>query len=335
MPAGHVILVTLIALMLGAVFNAPALSEAADNRPFGWRRTVAVVAVAPIKAVSGLLRLDRPHRALARAAADARGDSTSVAANGGTALPPPPAEPDETAAAPPEGSVSVASAPRSAARTSREVTPQRPLRVWVGGDSLASEFGPALAEVVSKTGRSKAEVDFRYSTGLTRPDFFDWPAHLGRIADRQDPDVFVVMFGANDAQDMSLEGDVLPFGSPAWKQAYAERVRSLMDLLSQKERTVYWMGQPIMQSAVFDARMQLLNDIYRSEAAGRGDAVTFISSRELFAQRNAYAPYLADDDGQRTLMRQQDGVHLTRAGGHRLAAVVFARISQRWSLQRR
>ncbi|MGH3665426.1 MAG: hypothetical protein ACRDU8_04960, partial [Egibacteraceae bacterium] len=53
MPAGHAILVVLVALGLGALFNAQALSEAAERRPFGWRRTVTVAAVTPLRAVAG------------------------------------------------------------------------------------------------------------------------------------------------------------------------------------------------------------------------------------------------------------------------------------------
>ena len=335
MAAGHVIAVALIALLVGAVLNAPALSAAADSRPFGWRRTVAIVAVAPVKGISSLLRLDRPHRALAQAAAEARGEQTAVS-SAGDPLPPPPAAPetgteDDVAAAP--GAVSPTSAPREPEPTSRRISDKRPLRLWVGGDSLASEFGPALAEAVTRTRRAEAEVDFRYSTGLTRPDFFDWPAQLDSIVEDQNPDVFVVVFGANDAQNLSVGGKVIAFGTPEWIDTYSARVGALMTSLTGDGQSLYWIGQPIMQSTSFDARMKLLNTIYAEQAAEHGDAVTYIDTRELFSLRGAYAPYLDDADGQRTLMRQQDGVHLTRAGGERLADVVFDKIGERWPLR--
>ena len=39
------------------------------------------------------------------------------------------------------------------------------------------------------------------STGLTRPDYFNWPAELAADLKSQNPQVVVIMIGANDAQD--------------------------------------------------------------------------------------------------------------------------------------
>jgi uncharacterized protein len=333
MPAGHAIFVVVVALGLGAIFNAQALSDAADSQPFGWRRNVAIVAVWPVKSTASLLRLDRPHAALAQLAADVRGDAgTMVASTGDQAVaPPPPGSPSE---GPQVEAVSAAGGtvqPQETAEERRkEVSRSKPLQLWIGGDSLVSEFGPALADVVARTHRGVAEVDFRFSTGLSRPDFFDWPEHLDKTVRRTDPDVLVVMFGANDAQNISVRGEVLDFGSADWKAEYAGRVGSLMDRLRSQGRGLYWVGQPIMASADFDARMSLLNEIYRAEAKRR-PGVTYIDTRALFAADGAFSAYL-DDDGQRVLMRQQDGVHLTRAGGERLAARVFETIVEQWPL---
>src|SRR4029079_13324218 len=52
-------------------------------------------------------------------------------------------------------------------------TPSRPLKVWVAGDSLAAIPGQALERAaggpVEVTG-----VESRVSTGLTRPDLYNW-----------------------------------------------------------------------------------------------------------------------------------------------------------------
>nr|MBA2529148.1 DUF459 domain-containing protein [Euzebyales bacterium] len=199
--------------------------------------------------------------------------------------------------------------------------------------SLSSELSSALADLAARSGPAKTTVDFRYSTGLARPDFFDWPAELKRVAVDLDPDAFVVMFGANDGQDIAVNGEVFAFGSPAWEAEYRSRVDRVMDLLRRDGRSVVWVGQPVMRSAEFDARMDVLNAVYAAAAAGR-EAVTFVDTQKLFAgPGGGYAPYLPDASGRPVLMRQQDGIHLTLAGGERLATAVLAPLAQRWHLR--
>ena len=326
MAAGHVIVVALIALLGGGVLNSGALTDAAAQQPFGWRRTAAVVAVTPLRALAGILGVDRAHSVLAEAAADATSRPLQDAAG-------PNPDPGTVVPTPSEVTASEDTQPQPSETPPAAHVPTRrdPLRVWVGGDSLTSEFGPALADRLARTGRAKTEVEYRFSTGLSRPDYFDWPARLHAVIREQDPEVFVAMFGANDGQNIAVDGEVLTFGSPEWQEEYGRRVDAVMTLLSRDGRDVFWIAQPIMRAPDFDQKMQLLNDIYRERAPAH-EGVQFVDTRRLFSRDGAYSPYLNDDDGQPVLMRQQDGVHLTRAGGERLTDVVIAKITQRWDL---
>ena len=323
MAAGHVIVVIVIALLGGAILNARALTETAARQPFGWKRNVAVVAVTPFRAAAGLLGLDKAHQTLAEAAADVTNQ-------------PPPLDVVDADPPPQPSPTTPASEPAATEKPTEPAGPRRPtrrdpLRVWVGGDSLSSEFGPALADRLARTNRGEAEVEFRFSTGLSRPDFFDWPARLHAVIKEQDPEVFVVMFGANDGQNIEADGTVLAFGSPQWRREYARRVDAVMDLLSKDGATVHWVGQPIMRAPDFDAKMQLLNGIYREQARGR-DLVHYTDTRNMFSDDGVFSAYLEDRAGQRVLMRQQDGVHFTRAGGEHLTHVVFDEINQRFKV---
>ena len=326
MAAGHVIVVVVVALLGGGILNARALTDAAARQPFGWKRTVAVVAATPFRGVAGLTRLDRPHAVLSRAAAGTVGQPGAAAAGDDVASPVDVAEPVTAPTTLPTA------APTEAAERREPPSRRDPLRVWVGGDSLTSEFGPALSDRLARTDRAVAAVEFRFSTGLARPDFFDWPARLRQIATRQDPDVFVVMFGANDGQNIEVDGNVLAFGTPEWRAEYRQRVDAVMEQLATDGRTVSWVGQPIMADPGFDAKMQTLNAIYRNTARSH-ESVTYIDTRRLFSDGDGlFASYLDDANGQSTLMRQQDGVHFTRAGGERLTTVVFEAIDDHWAI---
>lgn len=327
MAAGHVIVVMIIALLGGGILNARALTDAAARQPFGWKRNAAVVAATPFRGLAGLLGLDSAHATLSEVAADVTQPGHSRGGLDGlddVAVSEPPPTPSEDATARPS---EVPTGPRVPTR-------REPLRVWVGGDSLTSEFGPALADRLARTRRSTAEVEFRFSTGLSRPDFFDWPARLREVIAEHDPEVFVVMFGANDGQNIAVDGTVLQFGSPQWKREYGRRVTAVMDLLTADGATLHWVAQPVMRSPDFDQKMKFVNAIYQAKARGR-EHVHFTDTRRLFSEDGAFAAYLDDADGQRVLMRQQDGVHLTRAGGEHLTDVVFARIDREFRVRGR
>jgi hypothetical protein len=313
MPAGRAILVMLVALGLASLLNISSLRAAAERQPFGWHRTVAVVLVAPLGAISDVLALDEPRELVDRRLRSSPGQAVSAPDNV------PDSAPDSTPAS-------------ARADADRTFGPGDPLRIWVVGDSLTEQLGPAVRELAEGTRLATVEHEMRYSSGLSRPDFFDWPGHLATLGARADPDVWVVMFGGNDAQGIKVGGRHLEFGTPAWDAEYRSRIAEVMADLSSEERQVVWVGQPIPRAEGFSRRMAHLNDLYRAEAEHH-EGVSYVDSWELFAGPDgAYTAYLPDLLGRPVLMRLGDGVHLSRAGGDRLALPVFEVIGDRWGL---
>ena len=312
-PAGRVLLVVLIGLVLGALLNADSLVERAERKPFGWSRSLSLAIWNPTQTISHALALDRP-----RAWVDDLTGRTGELPPGPTAGLVTPDEPTATTMPPP------AQEPQL-----RTPTTAAPLRVWVGGDSMSQVFGQSLISSVSDTDLMVATLDYRISTGLTRPDFFNWPAHLSVEAERLDPEALVIMFGANDAQGLQNDdGEVFALLSDGWIAQYRLRVAATMDLLHDADRVVYWVGQPIMRSSSFSERMAGLNAIYRDEAESR-HWVRYIDSYALFANDSgSYEAFLPGPDGRVQDLRQGDGVHLSRAGGDLLANRVLELIER-------
>jgi hypothetical protein len=316
-PAGKVLAIGLVGLVLGALLNADSLVEQAERKPFGWSRDLSLAVWEPLAAVSHALALDRPRLwidDLTGRADDGAGELVlptapgarpATDADGPTAAPPAPLEPEL-----------------------RTPTAAEPMRLWVGGDSMSQVFGESLVRLAADTGVVDTTFDYRISTGLTRPDYFDWPAHLAAEVERLDPEAMVVMFGANDAQGIvTPEGDVFQPLEPGWVAEYRRRVAATMDLLRDDDRIVWWVGQPVMRSADFSARMAGLNQIYADEAATR-PWVRFVDTFPLFSdETGAYEAFLPDDTGTVEDLRQGDGIHLSRAGGDRLASHVLDRIT--------
>ncbi|MGF1597886.1 MAG: DUF459 domain-containing protein [Acidimicrobiales bacterium] len=209
----------------------------------------------------------------------------------------------------------------------RRPTVDDPLRVLVVGDSTMDALGSSLQRDLAATGVAVTELDVRVSTGLARPDYFDWPARLRELVASGGSEVVVIMVGANDAQPFVIGTSPESFGTERWSATYRARVSSLLDELTAGGRWVIWVSQPTMRDAGHDERMQTLNRIYADEVA-RHPTAAFIDTRPLTVDEDGrYAPYLAADSGDQVLVRQADGVHFTAAGGDRLAPAVIDAIN--------
>jgi hypothetical protein len=211
-------------------------------------------------------------------------------------------------------------------------TRERPARIWVAGDSLTERFGPSLVNLLADTGVVEMRHDVQYSTGLTRPDFFDWPRYLDQEMTENGTDILVFMIGANDGQPIQTSAGWIQFGTDEWIVEYRQRVAATMDLVADLVPTVYWIGQPIARSAEYSAKMALMDDIYRSEASSH-PSVRYVDTWTLFSDADGnYSAYLPDSSGAEALVRSSDGIHLTVEGGDRLAARVRAVIAADWPL---
>jgi hypothetical protein len=327
-PPRRVLWVILVGLLIALMLNATELENEAKSKPYGRNRDVWVAIWKPFAVVSHTLYIDRPRAWLDDAIG--RGDEGSIfelpAASGGGETPATGAtEPGATAQKGTKTPVATAT-PSKPKQLIRTPSADDPLRVWVGGDSMSKILGEALVRQAAETGVMKPIQDSQLSSGLTRPDFFDWPGHFNDLVHQDQPDeVFVVMFGANDSQGIKTpDGKVFQdAGTDGWNAEYRRRVAGTMDLLKADNRLVIWVGQPIMRSDDLSQRMEALNVIYREEAASR-PWVRYFDLWPLFVNASGeYDPYIADDDGTVKLMRNPDGVHLVRDGGEKAARHVL------------
>jgi hypothetical protein len=311
MPVGQVMLVGAIALFVGALLNADSLYATASRQDFGWQRTAARGVVTPFRSLSHALGLNEPRKAIEKAIGHETNADTTV--RHGISRKP---KVKITEAAPP-------------AIVLRHGSPAKPLRVWIGGDSMTHDYGLAFQSKLGGTPGFTVDLDYRISTGLTRPDYFDWPAELADNVLPKKPEVMVVMFGANDAQAMELPNGVFDVGSPEWNAEYRRRVGDTMDLLAGDGRMVIWVGQPYMRDNGFSDRMAVLNQIFEEEAAKR-PWVKYLDSRPVLSApgKPGYAEYLPDSSGAPTLARQGDGIHLSEFGSQKLADATIDLIDQ-------
>ncbi len=208
-------------------------------------------------------------------------------------------------------------------------TAKDPAEILIIGDSDAGSFGPYLKTLLDQTGIATTELEYKTSSGLARPDFFDWPSYMREVVPQVNPDIVVVTFGGNDAQGLrNVDKSWAVNHAPAsgvddadWKAEYGKRVGAAMDYLMDGNRTVVWVGIPNDDNPDVTARMQVQDEVVRAEAAKRTDKVVFVDTWERFSGRNkGWAEYVIDPrDGEGKDVRADDGFHLNTNGAEILS----------------
>jgi hypothetical protein len=202
---------------------------------------------------------------------------------------------------------------------------ENPASVLVVGDSDAGTFGPYLEELLDATGVVDTTVDYKVSSGLARPDFFDWPAQLRAQLPEVDPDIVVVTFGGNDSQglaDASGEFEIMDpvLGKEEWLPEYTRRAGEVMELLAAEGRTVIWVGIPNDDNPEVTARLAVQDEAVRAAVAAH-PGVVFVDTWARFSGRDGnWAEYVIDPrDGVGKDVRAADGFHLNENGAEILA----------------
>ncbi len=219
----------------------------------------------------------------------------------------------------------------------RQVSPADPIRIWAGGDSLGEYVGSRLQYKVADHDLSTFTLDYHISTGIARPDYFDWPANLSNVMLANDdlstrPEAIVYMVGGNDDQPMLGPDGKLATNSTEWLQEYRTRVALMMDITAYPGIRFYWVGLPPMQDDRRQAVARNVNAILAEEAALR-DWVTFVDIVPLLlGPDGGYQQYIVGPDGEPHKAREGDGVHVTAQASQWISTIVWDLIRSDWAI---
>lgn len=317
--AARGVLVLFFGLMLGALLQAEGLRKQAQIQPAGFQRDLALKLTRPLVEVSRALHLTTPRHDL-QVVLGRQGEDT-IDTRVHLSLPPP-------AGPLPQPEPQPQPQPRNTgARVPRKplFTAARPLRVWVGGDSLAEVPGQAL-ERVADPALDVVGVESRLSTGLARPDLYNWFSRIEQVPGQLHPKVMVFSFGADDAHDYMAGAHVGPLGSASWNAEYRRRVDGVTRELNAKGIYVVWLGLPIPDGPGFKKSFPIVNRILESVAAAHEHSATYVDTWHLLDDAHGrFTPYLRVH-GTLTLMRLPDGVHYTAAAGDLIAAQLLKQL---------
>jgi hypothetical protein len=329
-----------IALLTALVLNTAGFVRAGIGMPAGPTRTAFLAVGHPIDAIAHALDLDRPRHSLDAAF----GHPDDTGHGGQTRLEQDAAKLATGAAGPVAGAKGSAKSPQAPVQPSsqapqpapvaasvRHATAADPLRVLVTGDSLSDFDGQQLAKLLAAEGLpARLRNEPRNGTGLTQPTMFDWADEAATDAAGYDPDVVVMVLGANDG--WPLKG--ADTGSTAWVAEYKRRVEAVTRdfLAGDLQRRVYWVGPPVPRSVPWIHIFDRINQAIR-EAVPETPGLRYVDVATPTSDRGAYTDYLTAPDGRRILARQHDGIHYSYPGSVFPARIILAALESEYSLR--
>jgi len=321
--AARGIVVLSLGLALAALLNAEGLRKQAQIQPQGFERRLALHLTRPLVTVSRALHLTTPRHELQVAIGREHEDRIDTEVHLG---PSPPARPLPLPQQP---------KPHRRHEVKPKFTAAHPLRVWVAGDSLAQVPGEGI-ERMSSAPLDVLPVESRLSTGLARPDLYNWYTRFREVIAQLRPKVAVLSFGADDAHDY-LTGvpgghTVGPLGSPSWNAEYRRRVDGVTRELNAAGIYVVWLGLPIPDGPGFKKSFPIVNAVLKQVVHEHPTGAAFVDTWHLLDDAHGrYTTYLRVH-GQLTLIRLPDGVHYTGAAGDLIAHDVLAKLQVVYNL---
>jgi lysophospholipase L1-like esterase len=310
-PWTRALFVGVVCFALWFLLDAPSLQRSAQVSPLGVRRTVSMDVTGPVAALSRTLGLSNVVGWTDRAFGRTPG--------GGPALNVPirPLKPRRVPV------TTGPTTPTTLPPLNYHPTPADPLRVLIVGDSVGLDLGQPLVNALGAYGDVTTYLDGRVDTGLSRPDYFNWPAELHIDLANQQPQLVVVMIGANDPQGLVTPGGSIGYGQPGWDSAYSARVAAFIAEANAAGAHVLWVGMPPMQDPGLNAALIHLNGLVQAQVTAAGAGASYVSSDPSLANaQGGFTAYVSNGAGAVINIRTPDGIHLTPGGGAVLATAV-------------
>ena len=209
----------------------------------------------------------------------------------------------------------------------------KPAKILIIGDSsIQAGLGTELERQLEKMEGVTVMRFGLHSTGLARPDYFNWMDKLTELKAEFDPDLTVAYFGDNDCQGLaSVDGDaVAKFGSDEWKVEYGNRVIDIVGLMKDGGNYGAMVGMPIMRSKKFSNQIEFLNGVVEEATLEAGGV--FLPTWGITSDDEGSYMASVEFDGKDRMIRQGDGIHLSEHGADYVAYHLIKMLQEKFEL---
>jgi hypothetical protein len=200
--------------------------------------------------------------------------------------------------------------------------------VLVTGDSMSEPMDSYIADTLSPDG-IKVIQDPHIGTGISTTLIVNWGKLSAYQVQHYHPNAVVVFIGANDGFSMpGPNGQQVNCCGVEWATIYAQRARQMMNTYRQDGvARVYWLTLPTMRESARSEITNTVNAAINVAAEPWMDQIRIINTVPVFTPGNHYRDSMTIN-GQPTIVRESDGIHLNNAGSQLAAKIVLASVAK-------
>jgi lysophospholipase L1-like esterase len=201
--------------------------------------------------------------------------------------------------------------------------------ILIGDSMMGWGFGVSMENYLDRDSNAIAKRYSKVLSGLSRLDFFNWFSQMENIFNTERYDIAIVMMGTNDGQSFEQEGVVFQYNTPKWRAEYGKRVNNFIKLLLNNVKYVYWVSLPPMRSEKMQEIEGLINSLAKKEVKKFPNA-EWIESRPVLGDADGKYQHTMLYKKKMIIIRHEDGIHFTNAGGELLSSVVYNKIYRKF-----
>jgi lysophospholipase L1-like esterase len=210
-----------------------------------------------------------------------------------------------------------------------ENVPKRELQtLLVTGDSLSTPLDLELARKLADEGVTVERAP-QLGTGISNDALVDWAQLSAQLTDDNDPSAVVIFIGANEGYPLpGANGTEVNCCGPVWAASFAGRARQMMDNFRQAGETrVYWLLVPTQRDPARGPITDAVNAAVSVAAQPWRNQIELVDLPSIFTPNNEYRASM-DIDGENTIVRESDGIHLNEVGAEYAADIVLDAIDE-------
>lgn len=196
-------------------------------------------------------------------------------------------------------------------------------RVLIIGDSMMMEgLGPTLHNRLRKRDNLDVHREGKYSSGLSRPDFYNWFENLPLMLETYQPDLLIMSLGANDTQDIVIDKKRYFIDTKEWAEMYLQRAKDFIALADNGKRQIIWVSLPVMGKEPYFTRTKCISKL-QEEASKTVANARFINIEHLLTENGKYTTFYTGKNNQSIRLRSKDLIHVSSEGGEILTDYVL------------
>ncbi len=192
-------------------------------------------------------------------------------------------------------------------------------RILVIGDFAASAVADALKVFFADNSDIAIMNNTMPASGLVRTDYYSWQSNISKLIDQNNPDVIIMMIGANDNQPITDSHSMINTDQSEWMPIYKQRIIEIAESLHASGKSWIWVGQPSFGNDLLTQKMKIFNALYKQETETAGGYFLDIWSGFIDEKGNfSFSGY--DIHGKTAKLRTNNGIHFTAEGKKKLAS---------------